>query len=159
MRRAQLTLSLSYAGMNEKEFSWRRRKESKDILDRQQILNHVCRFYTNARKPNGIPLIGYVQVSNCGTHKSYIYPKKLCCYYHVITIFQSSKSYQIWLFVLMRWDRNQENYKSLSFLFLLLRSVIPKFIFWPNFQTFVCVTEQHYVSIFFTRLWSVRSIH
>ena len=23
-------------------------------------------------------------------------------------------------------------------------------------QIFVCVTEQHYVSIFFTRLWSVR---
>ena len=87
MNRAQLTLSLSYAGLNEKEFSWRRRKESKDILDRQQILTHVCRFYTNARKPNGIPLIGYLQVSNCGTHKSYIYPKKLCCYYHVIPIF------------------------------------------------------------------------
>ena len=25
-----------------------------------------------------------------------------------------------------------------------------------NSDTFVCVTEQHYISIFFTRLWSVR---
>ena len=61
--------------------------EVNKAVPQQHILNHMCRTYTTVLPPNGIPLIGYVKVSNCGTHKSYIYPKKLCCYYHVIPIF------------------------------------------------------------------------
>ena len=61
--------------------------EVRKAVPQQSVLNHMCRDYYTVGPPNGIPLIGYVEVSNCGTHKSYIYPQKLCCYYHVIPFF------------------------------------------------------------------------
>jgi len=32
--------------------------------------------------PSGYPIVGYVKVSNCGTHNSKNYHKKLCCKQH-----------------------------------------------------------------------------
>lgn len=59
----------------------------KQDLKQQHVLDLMCRYYNTVTAPNGIPLIGYVKVSNCGTHKSYQYPQKLCCYHHSIPIF------------------------------------------------------------------------
>ena len=59
----------------------------KGALKKQHVLNHMCRYYNTVAPPKGIKLIGYVKISNCGTHKSYRYAKKLCCYKAVIPIF------------------------------------------------------------------------
>ena len=52
----------------------------------QGTMNYMCRHYGTISPPRGIPLIGYVKISNCGTHKTYNYRKKLCCFRTVIPI-------------------------------------------------------------------------
>ena len=53
-------------------------------LGNQGNLNYMCRHHGNIAPPHGIPLIGYVKISNCGTFNTYNYHRKLCCFQTVI---------------------------------------------------------------------------
>jgi len=48
--------------------------------DNQDHLDAVCKRL--GLNPSGYPIVGYVKVSNCGTHNSKNYHKKLCCKQH-----------------------------------------------------------------------------
>ena len=70
-----------------RECPWKCWNKGHAALKDQNTLNYMCRFYNNIPPHKGIKLGGYVKISNCGTHKTYNYHKKLCCYRVVIPIF------------------------------------------------------------------------